>query len=297
VNASDSIKGRLYVVATPLGNAEDITARAIRVLREADLIACEDTRRLARLRGAHNIRTPAISYFEHNESRRVPELVARLRRGESIALVSDAGTPAISDPGFGLVRAAIDAGITVVPVPGPSAVVAALSVAGLPTDHFVFEGFLPSKAGERRRELERLSRESRTIVFYESARRLTELLAAMIEAIGAARQVVVMREMTKTFEEVVRGSLSEVLLHFRENSPLGEVTIVMAGADKTEGSASAPETIDAQAAMALLREAGLSLKDASAVLSRLSGVPRREIYRAAVKAHSSAEGHKRDRDD
>lgn len=296
MNAPDARWGRLYVVATPLGNPEDITARAIRVLREADLIACEDTRRLSRLRGVHEIRTPAISYFEHNESRRVPELVARLLSGETIALISDAGTPAISDPGYGLVRAAIDAEIAVVPVPGPSAVVAALSAAGLPTDRFVFEGFLSSKAGERRRALELLRRESRTMVFYESARRLTELLTAMIQAMGPARQAVVMREMTKTYEEAVRGSLSEVLLHFRENPPLGEITIVLAGVNQMEGSASGPVMIDERAAMALLREAGLSLKDASAVVSKLSGVPRREVYQSSLDAAAAAQQQKSERD-
>ena len=153
--------GVLYVVATPIGNAEDISARAIRVLSEVDVIACEDTRRTARLLAAHSIHTPTISYFEHNETRRIPEFVMRLTSGESIALVTDAGTPAISDPGFRLVRSAIGAGIRVTSVPGPCAVIAALAIAGLPTDRFTFEGFLPSKAGERERVLTQLAIEER----------------------------------------------------------------------------------------------------------------------------------------
>ena len=181
--------GVLYVVATPIGNAEDISVRAIRVLSEVDLIACEDTRRTGRLLATHSIRTSTISYFEHNEGRRIPELIARLRSGETIALVTDAGTPAISDPGYRLVRAAIDAGIRVTAVPGPSAIIAALAVAGLPTDRFAFEGFLPSKTGERERMLAELAREERTLVIYEAARRLPRLLSELIAAIGPERQL------------------------------------------------------------------------------------------------------------
>jgi 16S rRNA (cytidine1402-2'-O)-methyltransferase len=291
VNSSDnhSACGRLYVVATPIGNVEDITVRAIRTLREVDLIACEDTRRLTRLRDAHAIRTPAISYFEHNELHRIPELLERLRGGESIALVTDAGTPAISDPGFRLVRAAIEAGIPVASIPGPSAVIAALSVAGLPTDRFIFEGFLPAKAGERRRALERLSAESRTMVFYESARRLTELLIAMIEVFGPDRPCVVMREMTKTYEESLRGTLSEVAEHCHGHPPLGEVTLVIAGVVARDPS---PQSIqfDQDGALKLLRGTGLSLKDAAAILAKLTGLPRRDIYQRALMRSGGSDG-------
>ncbi|MGH7839877.1 MAG: 16S rRNA (cytidine(1402)-2'-O)-methyltransferase [Candidatus Binataceae bacterium] len=271
----------LYVVATPIGNAEDITARAIRVLREAALIACEDTRRTGRLLAEHGIRTPTISYFEHNEERRTPGLIARLAAGETIALVTDAGTPAIADPGYRLVRAALAAGIPVTAIPGASAVVAALSVAGLPTDRFVFEGFLPARAGERRRALERLQREDRTMVFYEAARRLTETLAAMAEAFGVDRAGVVMREMTKTHEETLRGTLAELAERFKQTRALGEVTIVVAGG---VGERIEPRVngLEEAAALEVLRAAGLSLKDASTVLAKLTGERRRDVYQRGL---------------
>lgn len=276
--------GVLYVIATPLGNAEDITLRALRVLREAGLIACEDTRRTGRLLSEHGIRTDSISYYEHNEERRIPALIEKLQAGTTIALVTDAGTPAISDPGFRLVRAALDAGIEVKAVPGPSAAVAALSVAGLPTDRFVFEGFLPNRSGERRRRLLELSRETRTMVFYEAARRLPETLAAMVELFGAQRQAAVMREMTKIYEEAVRGSLSEISQHFADHAPLGEVTIILAGAEST--TARGADSIDEAATLAILREGGLSLKAASEAVAKLTGGSRREIYQRALARKS-----------
>ena len=275
----------LYVVATPIGNAEDIGARAIHVLREADVIACEDTRRTGRLLSDHQITTPMVSYFEHNETQRILQLIARLEGGESIALVTDAGTPAISDPGYRLVQAAIVAGIRVSAVPGPSAVIAALSIAGLPTDRFVFEGFLPTKAGERRRALERLRSESRTIVFYEAARRLVETLDTMIEVFGNDRQGVVTRELTKTYEEVARGSLAGLCSHFIEHEPLGEVTIVLAGAPETESKSATEAGFDEAAAIAVLRDRGLSLKDASEVIAKLTGKRRREIYQRTLQTN------------
>jgi len=276
--------GTLYVVATPIGNAEDIGARAIRVLREADSIACEDTRRTGRLLTEHQIATPMVSYFEHNEARRIPELIARMEAGETIALVADAGTPAISDPGYRLVQAAISAGIRVSAVPGPSAVIAALSIAGIPTDRFVFEGFLPAKAGDRKRALERLRSESRTIVFYEAARRLIETLETMIEVFGADRNAVVTRELTKTYEEVARGSLAELLARFTAQEPLGEVTIVVAGAIETHAESVSKSGFDEATAMVLLRDRGLSLKDASEVIAKLTGARRRDVYQRALRS-------------
>jgi 16S rRNA (cytidine1402-2'-O)-methyltransferase len=280
--------GVLYVVATPIGNPEDISARAIRMLREADVIACEDTRRTGRLLAEHQIGTRTISYFEHNEDRRVPELIARLQAGATIALVTDAGTPAISDPGYRLVREAHDAGIRVSAVPGPSAVIAALSVAGLPTDRFVFEGFLPAKGGERKRALERLRREPRTIVFYEAARRLTVSLKVIVEVLGDDRAAAVIREITKTYEETVRGTVAELLAHFNEHEALGEVTLVIEGADLTPGNSIEPvgageDAIDEAAAIAVLRGAGLSLKDASEVIAKLTGARRRDVYQRALR--------------
>jgi 16S rRNA (cytidine1402-2'-O)-methyltransferase len=279
---SSPARGVLHIVATPIGNAEDISARAIRVLSEVDLIACEDTRRTGRLLAAHSIRTPTRSYFEHNEDRRIPELVARLRSGESIALVTDAGTPAISDPGYRLVRSAIDAGIRVTAVPGPSAVIAALAVAGLPTDRFAFEGFLPVKTGERERMLAQLATEERTLVIYEAARRLPRLLSELIAAFGPDRHIAVVREATKTHEEILRGSLAEMVENFANREALGEVTLVIEGAHGL-GKAVASSPSDDSRVVDVLREAGLSLKDASAAAAKITGTSRREVYQNAVR--------------
>jgi 16S rRNA (cytidine1402-2'-O)-methyltransferase len=273
--------GVLYVVATPIGNAEDISLRAIRVLREVNLIACEDNRRTGRLLAANSIRTPTISYFEHNEGRRIPELIARFRSGESIALVTDAGTPAISDPGYRLVRSALDAGIRVTAVPGPSAVIAALVVAGLPTDRFAFEGFLPSKTGERQRMLAELASEERTLVIYEAARRLPRLLSELIAAFGPDRHLAVVREATKTHEEILRGSLAELAETFASREALGEVTLVIEGLHGGQPAASMP--VDESQVVDVLREAGLSLKEASAAASKITGASRREVYQNALK--------------
>jgi 16S rRNA (cytidine1402-2'-O)-methyltransferase len=288
-SATSGRRGTLYLVATPIGNAEDVTRRAIRVLAEADLIACEDTRRTGRLLAAHDIRTPAVSYFEHNEGRRTPELVSRMLAGATVALVSDAGTPAISDPGYRLVRASLDAGIRVAAVPGASAVIAALSVAGLPTDRFVFEGFLPARGAARRHALERLRDERRTIVLYEAARRLPETLEALAAACGGGCPAVVLREMTKVHEETRRDTLGELAAHFRQTEALGEVTIVVAGKpsrdrlDEDEGRGDPAAAVDEAGALAILRGAGLSLKDASEVIAKLSGARRRDVYQRALR--------------
>jgi 16S rRNA (cytidine1402-2'-O)-methyltransferase len=279
--------GVLYVVATPIGNPDDISARAIRTLKGADLIACEDTRRTGQMLASHQIATATISYFEHNEERRVPEMIERLVTGAQIALVTDAGTPCVSDPGFRLVRAALDAGIRVVAVPGASAAIAALSVAGLPTDRFTFEGFLPNRDGSRRRALDALRAEPRTMVFYEAARRLADTLAAMIVAFGDSRSAAVVREISKTYEETVRGTLLDLERRFRATPALGEITIVVAGAASMADAASdgaAPITVEVPIAIEALREAGLSLKQASAVVAKLSGRRRREVYQDVLKS-------------
>lgn len=294
-NRQTAKRGILYVVATPIGNADDISARAIRTLGEVDAIACEDTRRSGQMLAAHQIRTPTISYFEHNEERRVPELIERLKAGGKIALVTDAGTPAISDPGFRLVRAALEAGIRVMAVPGTSAAIAALSIAGLPTDRFTFEGFVPSRDSARRSALEELRGETRTMVFYEAARRLADTLGTMAAAFGESRQAAVVREITKTYEETVRGSLGELVRRFRATPALGEVTIVVAGAPErpSAGADGAQITIEVTAAIHAMRAAGLSLKQASGVIASLSGRGRREVYQTALKSRyddDSAEG-------
>jgi 16S rRNA (cytidine1402-2'-O)-methyltransferase len=222
----ERLTGTLYVVATPIGHLEDITLRALRVLREADLIAAEDTRRTRTLLARHGIGTPAVSYFEHNKLRRGPELLARLQAGATIALVTDAGTPGISDPGFHLVRLAREAGIPVVPIPGPSALVAALSAAGVPGDRFVFEGFLPVRPGRRRARLQALRALGRPIVLYESPHRVAATLEAIEEVFGPV-EVVLARELTKQFEEFRRGTAGELRAALPPAGLRGEVTLIV----------------------------------------------------------------------
>lgn len=220
----------LYLVPTPIGNLEDITLRALRILREADVIACEDTRTTSILCAHHGIDTPRVSYHDHNERSRAPQLVARMQAGETVALVTDAGSPGISDPGFYLVRAAIEGGVEVVALPGATAFVPALTASGLPCERFVFEGFLPVKKGRQTRMREWLH-ESRTVVFYESPHRLVRTLEDLAAVLGPDRPVAVGRELTKKFEEVVRGSLAEVLAHFAPQDKVrGEIVVVLGGA-------------------------------------------------------------------
>lgn len=270
--------GGLFVVATPLGNPGDLSPRAVKTLADANLIACEDTRRTGVMLAAHEIRTPTISYYEHNEERRVPELVERMRAGDAIALVTDAGTPAISDPGYRLVRAAHEAGFRVVAIPGPSAAIAALSVAGLPTDRFVFEGFLPPRDSARRSRLKELSREPRTIVFYEAARRLSSTLDEMSAAFGPSRIAAVVREISKTYEEIARGTLDDLVHRYTENPALGELTLVVEGATDSAPAEAGPVTLE------MLLEAGLSLKQASSIIAKASGRSRREVYQEAIRS-------------
>lgn len=221
--------GTLYVVATPIGNLEDLTVRARRILSEVDVIACEDTRHTRLLLAHYSVATPVVSYHEHNEARRTPELLLRLRQGENVALVSDAGTPALSDPGHLLIREAAALGMPIVAVPGASAVTAALTVSGLPTDRFVFLGFLPRKPGARRRALEEVASVPWTLVLFESPHRITAVLQDLLAVLGD-RRVAMARELTKRFEEVVRGTISEALSRLEVHPPRGEFTIVVEGA-------------------------------------------------------------------
>ncbi|HEY5999434.1 MAG TPA: 16S rRNA (cytidine(1402)-2'-O)-methyltransferase [bacterium] len=220
--------GRLLVVATPIGNLEDITLRALRALREADLIAAEDTRHTRKLLAHFDIHTPLTSFYQHRQFRQAPGLVSRMLGGAAVALVTDAGTPGISDPGAVLVRMALEAGIDVTPVPGPAAAIALLSVSGLDTHAFVFEGFLPVKSGRRRRALEALAAEARTLVFYESPHRLVRTLEMMLEVFGD-RPAAVGRELTKVFEEITRGTLAAALERYRGRPVKGEIAIAVAG--------------------------------------------------------------------
>ncbi len=219
--------GALYIVSTPIGNLDDITLRAIKILSAVDLVAAEDTRKTKFLFDHLSIKKPLVSYHSYNEVRRVPELMEKLRKGSSVAVVTNAGTPGISDPSYSLVCRAIDFGLKVIAIPGPSAILPALIVSGLPTSHFVFEGFLPLKKG-RRGKLEELKSERRTIVIYESPFRVVKTLDDIVRCIGD-RTVPVVRELTKKFEEVVRGRASEVIEHFRKKKPKGEFVLVVEG--------------------------------------------------------------------
>ena len=217
--------GRLVLVATPIGNLQDLSPRAVEALRAADVIACEDTRHTQILLHAHQMRKPLISYHEHNERTRAVELAAQMQTGAIVALVSDAGTPAISDPGYRLIRAAIDAGVRVEWMPGPSAVLGALILSGLPLDQFTFVGFLPVKPGQRRNRLEQLRQERRTIVAFEAPQRLTKSLAAIREVYGDV-MMAVCRELTKLHEDIRRGPVEELLAHYAAHPPRGEITLV-----------------------------------------------------------------------
>jgi 16S rRNA (cytidine1402-2'-O)-methyltransferase len=275
--------GRLYVVATPIGNLEDVTLRALRVLREVRLIACEDTRRTHNLLKTHGIATRCVSCFEHNERERVPLVLERLRAGDDVALVSDAGTPAVSDPGYRLVRAAREAGLPVVPVPGPSAALAALSVSGLPSDRFRFVGFLPSKAEGRRRALRELGSVSETLVLYESPVRVVAALDDMLEAFGD-REAFLCREATKLHEEYLRGRLSGLRAGLAERGVVkGEIVLVVSGAVETR-----PATTESPEAMfRRLMAAGRPRREAVKEVARALGLPAREVYRRVLPAPRS----------
>jgi 16S rRNA (cytidine1402-2'-O)-methyltransferase len=265
----------LYVVATPIGNLEDISYRAVRLLSEADLIAAEDTRHSRMLLSHYNITTALQAFHEHNEVQLESLILGRIANGETVALISDAGTPLISDPGYRLVCAAREAGLAVYSVPGPSAVTAALSVAGLPPDRFTFEGFLPSKAAARRKKLEELCHESRTLVFFESSHRIEAAIKDMSEIFGGQRLVAVCRELTKMFETVLRAPLAEIVKKLAEdkNQTRGEFVIVVDGHEGSEDDALSDAH---QMASALLEY--LSASQAARVAAKLNGVSRREVY-------------------
>jgi 16S rRNA (cytidine1402-2'-O)-methyltransferase len=267
--------GILYVVATPIGNMDDITLRALKVLQAVDRIAAEDTRHTGRLLVHHGIQTPLVSYHEHNERQRTAELLADLMRGESIALVSDAGTPAISDPGYVLVHEAVQNGITVSPIPGASALVASLSAAGLPTEAFIFLGFPPRKSGQRQRELEALREERRTLVWYESPHRIQHFLEDVRHVMGD-RFAVIGREVTKHYEEFLRGPLSELVELLKARGVVkGEITLLVAGCDDTR-----PEsTASLKAAIARgLQEGDQSHSALAREIASVFGISRREAY-------------------
>lgn len=277
----------LYVVATPIGNLEDITLRAIRILAGVDLIAAEDTRHSARLLAHYRIKTPLISCHEHNERQRCVELIDKIRSGGSVALVSDAGTPSVSDPGYRLVRAAVEEGLDVFPVPGVSAAVTALCVSGLPTDAFVFIGFAPKKSGSRRELLQSLAAESRTLMFYESPRRV-EALLEVIESVMGDRQAVLARELTKLHEEFIRGSLSEIRAVLEKRQQVkGECTLLVAGATAAESVSDAQleEVLRKALARPDARLSGISKS-----FSRQYNLPRKKVYEMALAIQKESGG-------
>lgn len=267
----------LYVVATPIGNLRDITLRALEVLRDADLVLCEDTRVTLKLLDRHNLSPKLIAYHDHNASSVRPRVLEELGKGSTIALVSDAGTPLVSDPGFKLVEAAIAAGHRVFPIPGASAALAALVAAGLPSDRFFFEGFLPPKSGARKTRLAELRAIPATLIFYESGPRLSDSLADLSATLGT-RNAAVCRELTKAFEEVRRGSLAELASHYEEaGAPKGEIVVVVS--PPGEEAPLDPADLDKKIKSALKK---LSLKDASAAIAAETGLPRKEIYARAL---------------
>jgi len=269
--------GCLYLVATPIGNLEDITLRAIRILKEADIIACEDTRQTQKLLQHYGIRKEMVSYHEHNELTRSPELAIELEQGAKIALVSDAGTPGISDPGHRLVTLCLRHHIPVVPIPGPSALVAALAASGLPTEEFLFIGFLPPRAGARRKALDALKAESRTLIFYEAPHRVVETLADATEILGP-RPAVIAREVTKIHEEFLRGPLAELLESARKRAPRGEITLLIGPGDpqaqKVELNVSLKQRVEQ-----LEVEGGIDRKAALKQAARERGLGKREAYK------------------
>jgi len=277
--------GVLYVVATPIGNLGDISRRALEVLGGVQIVAAEDTRHSARLLRHYGITTRSVALHEHNEREMVPRIIAKLRSGQSVALVSDAGTPLVSDPGYMLVAEARAQGLRVVPVPGPSALVAALSAAGLPTDRFTFEGFLPPRTEARRRRLRDLAEEPRTLIFYESPHRVEQALVDMAQVLGEQRRAVLARELTKVFEEIHGDTLAGLLVWLRQSPERckGEFVLLLAGAEPPADDA--PSAADERLLRALLRE--LPVSRAAALAAEVTGRKKNVLYQKALKMAES----------
>lgn len=273
--------GTLYVVATPIGNLADITLRAIQVLKDVELVACEDTRHTHKLLKHFGIETKSISYHEHNEQQRTDELIQKLKQGANVAVVSDAGTPLINDPGFRIVRACIEQGISVVPVPGPSALISALAVAGLPTDEFFFGGFLPSRTGARKARLRELTAVPGTLVFYEAPHRLSATLNDALEILGE-REAVVCRELTKLHEETRRGRLSKLAQHYSNEEPRGEIVLLIDRTVLAEKTAN----VSIGKLVAMFEGEGLDNRAALKKAARELGLSRAEAYRQLLAERS-----------
>ncbi len=276
---SEVTAGILYIVATPIGNLEDMSFRAVRILQSVDYIAAEDTRHTGKLLNHFQIKVPQISYHEHNQKQRIPELLDKLKAGKNIAVVTDAGMPGISDPGYEIVKAAIDAGFRVVPIPGANAAITALSAAGLLTERFVFEGFLPSKGKERQQRLNVLETEARTIILYESPHRLEKTLADLVNCLGSDRPLVLGRELTKLHEEFWRGTIGEALSYYQSVPPQGEFTLVIAGKSEATEEISDP-TLTTE--LEKLLKQGISRSEATRIIAEKTSVSRRKIYQLAL---------------
>ncbi len=268
--------GTLYVVATPIGNLEDITYRAVRILSEVDLVAAEDTRHSRKLFARFDIHKPLISYHDHNEQQRQEELLCRLMAGEDIALISDAGTPCIADPGYRLIASCHAAGITVVPIPGPSAIITALSAAGVSTERFAFEGYLPQRAKARADLLRQLNGEQRTLIFYEAPHRLAATLADLVDIMGAERLLVVARELTKLYEEFFRGTAAEAVERFTLQPARGELVLII------PPSPQGPQMNVRDALRKLLSESDLSRREAVKLIASEYGLPGSDVYRESL---------------
>ena len=286
--------GCLYVVGTPIGNLEDITLRALRILKEMDQIACEDTRHTQKLLSHYDIHRPLVSYHEHNEVKRAAELAAAMEHGAKIALVSDAGMPLVSDPGHPLVTLCLEKRIPVIPIPGPSALLAALSGSGMPTEEFLFVGFLPARSGERRRAFERLRIEERTIILYEAPHRIAECVADALEILGD-RPACLAREVTKLHEEFLRSKLSEIFASLEMRSVRGEITLILGPpiAAEVEAHGNSSQTLAARVEE-LMQQAKLDRKEALKLAAKERGLTRRAAYGQLVRTHA---GESNGRDD
>jgi 16S rRNA (cytidine1402-2'-O)-methyltransferase len=284
----------LYLVGTPIGNLEDITFRAIQVLQQVDIIAAEDTRHTGKLLQHFQVTTSQLSYHDHNQQSRIPELLIRLQDGKSIALVTDAGMPGISDPGYELVKSCIEAGIPVVPIPGVSAVITALCASGLPSDRFAFEGFLPTKSQERQAYLDTLKAEQRTLIFYEAPHRLRVTLQDLALTLGNERQIALGRELTKRYEEFWRGSLEAAIEHYQDHEPQGEFTLVVAGA-KPSLLVWTEEVLKAELQSLLNQD--ISRSQASRQLAHQTHLPRRQLYQLALTLPGKLESESLERID
>jgi len=278
--------GTLYVVATPIGNLEDITYRAVRILNQVDLVAAEDTRHSRKLFAHFGIHKPLVSYHDHNEQQRQEELLLRLQAGENIALISDAGTPCIADPGYRLIASCHAAGITVVPIPGPSAIITALSAAGVSTERFAFEGYLPQRTKARGDLLRQLNGEQRTLVFYEAPHRLAATLADLVEIMGAERPLVVARELTKLYEEFFRGTAAEALTRFTQEPARGELVLMI------PPSSQGPQMNVRDALRKLLNQSDLSRREAVKLIAKEYGLSGSDVYRESLSLAKEEDNYK-----